>query len=95
MIRLQPEEHKSLAQYVYSLCAVVLDESKGYLIEGRLAHLVEESGCGSYSGLLLRAKSDSSGRLERRIVDAITTNETSFFRDTTPFDRKHTRLSPN
>ncbi len=59
-------------------CApITLDESKGYLIEGRLASLVEETGCGSYGGLLLRAKSDSSRALDRRIVDAITTNETS------------------
>lgn len=94
MIRLQPEEHKSLAQYVYSLCAVVLDESKGYLIEGRLAHLVEESGCPSYGGLLLRAKSDPSRALERRIVDAITTNETSFFRDISPFELLRHKIVP-
>ena len=94
MIRLQPEEHKSLAQYVYSLCSVTLDESKGYLIESRLAGLVEESGCGSYTGLLLRAKSDSSRALERRIVDAITTNETLFFRDTSPFDLLRHKIIP-
>jgi len=94
VIRLQPEEHKSLAQYVYSLCAVTLDESKGYLIESRLAGLVEESGCGSYTGLLLRAKSDSSRALERRIIDAITTNETSFFRDTSPFDLLRHKIIP-
>ena len=94
MIRLQPEEHKSLAQYVYSLCAVTLDESKGYLIEGRLARLVEETQCGSYNGLLLRAKSDSSRSLERRIVDAITTNETLFFRDTAPFDLLRHKIIP-
>jgi chemotaxis protein methyltransferase CheR len=76
VIKLQPEEHKSLAQYIYSLCAIALDESKAYLIEGRLARLVEETGCGSYGGLVERAKSDSSRALERRIVDAITTNET-------------------
>jgi chemotaxis protein methyltransferase CheR len=94
VIRLQPEEQKSLAQYVYSLCAITLDESKGYLIESRLAGLVEESGCGSYSGLLERAKSDRSQALERRIVDAITTNETSFFRDTTPFDLLRHKIIP-
>lgn len=92
MIRLQPEEHKSLAQYVYSLCAVVLDESKGYLIESRLAGLVQETACGSYSGLLQRARSDP--RLERRIVDAITTNETCFFRDTNPFDLLRHKILP-
>ena len=94
MIRLQPEEHKSLAQYVYSLCAITLDESKGYLIESRLASLVEESGCGSYSGLLRRAKSDPSRALERRIVDAITTNETYFFRDAAPFDLLRHKIIP-
>jgi len=94
MIRLQPEEHKSLAQYVYSLCAVTLDESKGYLIESRLASLVEETSSGSYSGLLLRAKSDSSRALDRRIIDAITTNETYFFRDTTPFDLLRHKIVP-
>jgi chemotaxis protein methyltransferase CheR len=94
VIRLQPEEHKSLAQYVYSLCAITLDESKGYLIESRLASLVEESGCGSYSGLLRRAKSDPSRALERRIVDAITTNETYFFRDAAPFDLLRHKIIP-
>jgi CheR methyltransferase, all-alpha domain len=58
VIKLQPEEHKSLAQYIYSLCSVVLDESKGYLIEGRLSHLVEQTGAGSYAMLMQRAKSE-------------------------------------
>lgn len=94
MIRLQPEEHKSLAAYVYSLCAVTLDESKGYLLESRLARLVEEADCGSYGALLARAKSDSTRALERRIVDAITTNETFFFRDTSPFDLLRHKIVP-
>jgi len=94
VIRLQPEEQKSLAQYVYSLCSITLDASKGYLIENRLASLVEETGCGTYSGLVLRAKSDASRALERRIVDAITTNETLFFRDTAPFDLLRHKIIP-
>jgi chemotaxis protein methyltransferase CheR len=94
VIKLQPEEHKSLAQYIYSLCAVTLDDSKAYLIESRLAGLVEETGCGSYGGLLSRAKSDPSRAIERRIVDAITTNETLFFRDTAPFDLLRHKIIP-
>jgi len=94
MIKLLPEEHKGLADYVYSLCAVSLDESKGYLIEGRLAGLVDETGCGSYGGLMRLAKIDASRSLERRIVDAITTNETSFFRDTSPFDLLRHKIVP-
>jgi chemotaxis protein methyltransferase CheR len=94
VIRLQPEEQKNLAQYVYSLCSITLDESKGYLIESRLASLVHETGSDSYNGLLLRAKSDSSRAIERRIVDAITTNETLFFRDTSPFDLLRQKIVP-
>src|SRR5580692_9731073 len=94
MIRLQPDEQKNLAQYVYSLCSITLDESKGYLIESRLASLVEDSGCASYGALLGKAKSDSSRALERKIIDAITTNETSFFRDISPFDLLRHKIVP-
>ncbi len=94
MTKLQPEEQKSLTEYIYSFCAVTLDDSKGYLIESRLAALVEETGCASYGGLMQRAKSDPSHAIERRIVDAITTNETFFFRDTTPFDLLRHKLVP-
>ncbi len=95
MIKLLPEEQKILAQYVYSLCGITLDASKGYLIESRLASLVQETGSGSYSGLMMRAKSDSSHALERRIIDAITTNETSFFRDSSPFDLLRHKVIPD
>jgi chemotaxis protein methyltransferase CheR len=94
MIRLQPDEQKNLAQYVYSLCSITLDESKGYLIESRLASLVEDSACASYGALLAKAKADISHALERKIIDAITTNETSFFRDISPFDLLRHKIVP-
>ncbi len=94
MIRIQPEEQKGLSQYIYSICAVTLDESKGYLIESRLSGLLEEIGCANYGALLLRAKSDPTRGLERRIVDAITTNETFFFRDVSPFELLRHQIIP-
>jgi chemotaxis protein methyltransferase CheR len=94
MIKLLPEEHKTLAAYIYAICAVSLDQSKAYLMEGRLGRLVEEAGCGSFSCLIERAKTESSRALERRIVDAITTNETLFFRDTSPFDLLRHKIVP-
>jgi len=94
VIKLLPEEHRLLAQYIYSLCAVTLDESKGYLIEGRLGSLVEETGCASYGALVQRARSEPGRAIERRIIDAITTNETLFFRDTAPFDLLRHKIVP-
>jgi chemotaxis protein methyltransferase CheR len=43
----------------------------------------------------MRAKSDPSRALDRRIIDAITTNETSFFRDTAPFDLLRHKIIPD
>lgn len=94
MIKLLPEEHRPLAEYIHAVCAVALDQSKAYLIEGRLGRLVEETGCASYLCLLQRAKAESGRSLERRIIDAITTNETLFFRDTTPFELLRHKIVP-
>ena len=63
-------------------------------MEGRLGKLLEETGCGSFSRLVERAKSEPGRALERRIVDAITTNETLFFRDTAPFDLLRHKIAP-
>jgi len=95
MISLQPQEFAGVAQYIYSVCSVSLDDSKGYLIESRLAGLVEEAGCRSYRALVERAKTDPTHALERRVVDAITTNETYFFRDTAPFDLLRHKIIPD
>ena len=95
MIRLLSEETRPLAEYIYSLCGVALDQSKSYLIEGRLGRLVEEAGCASFRGLVERARSESNRTLQRRIVDAITTNETLFFRDTAPFDLLRHKIVPD
>lgn len=94
MVKLQPDEIKVLTQYIYSLCAIHLDESKAYLLESRLSGLLTETGCASYSELYFKAKSDATKKLPRKIVDAITTNETSFFRDSAPFELLQHKILP-
>jgi chemotaxis protein methyltransferase CheR len=94
MIRLLPEERPMVYQYIHSLCGIALDDSKTYLVEGRLGSLAERTGSASFRQLLVRAKSDASRALERSIVDAITTNETLFFRDGAPFDLLRYKIVP-
>ena len=94
MIRLQGDEAKVLSQYVYSLCGVHLDETKGYLLENRLVGLLEETRSASFSELYMKARTDPSRALPRRIVDAVTTGETSFFRDLAPFALLQHKLIP-
>ncbi|HMZ08751.1 MAG TPA: protein-glutamate O-methyltransferase CheR [Anaerolineales bacterium] len=94
MIKIQPEEVRTLSQYVYSLCGVHLDETKAYLLENRLAALLQESSCASFSEFYLKARSDPTRNLPRKIVDAVTTGETSFFRDNAPFELFQFKLLP-
>ena len=95
MIRLLPEEQLIVTQYIYALCAITLDPSKGYLIEGRLGPIVEESGCRSFLELVNRSRADVSGGLKRKIINEITTNETFFFRDSSPFDLLRFKVIPD
>src|SRR5215469_2960630 len=94
MIRLLPEERQIVAAYIHSICAITLDQTKDYLIEGRLSGVLAETGCTSFSELISRARADAHGALKRRIIDEITTNETLFFRDTSPFELLRHKIIP-
>jgi chemotaxis protein methyltransferase CheR len=56
--------------------------------------LLRDTGAASFSELYCRAKGDLANTPRRKIIDAITTNETSFFRDTAPFDLLRHKLIP-
>jgi chemotaxis protein methyltransferase CheR len=87
------DELGAWSRYIYDICGVHLDETKGYLVETRLSGLARETGAASLSELYYRAKSTPNG-LRQKIIDAITTNETSFFRDTAPFELLQHKLIP-
>ena len=81
-------------QYIHEICGVSLDVSKAYLLETRLGGLIKELGAANFSELYYKAKNDYANGLVRKIIDAITTNETSFFRDTSPFDLLRHKVLP-
>jgi chemotaxis protein methyltransferase CheR len=82
------------ARYIKEISGIALDESKGYLFETRLRDLVDETRVASFSELFYKVRADVTNRLRRKVVDAMTTNETSFFRDTAPFDLLRHKLIP-
>lgn len=95
MLKITPHEIKVISQYIYDISGIVLDHSKAYLIETRLGSLIKKEGCSSYSEFYQRAKADVSKSLERKITDAITTKETLFFRDTSPFELLQHKIIPD
>jgi chemotaxis protein methyltransferase CheR len=89
------EDIKVIARLVSDLCGIVLDESKGYLIQSRLSSLAEEAGCKTFSEFYYKARYEHDAALRKKVVDAITTNETLFFRDTSPFDVMQNKILPD
>jgi chemotaxis protein methyltransferase CheR len=94
----QPEpsniDYSYLRQIVFNQSQNVLDPSRDYLFETRLTKLLRNRGLTHMEELiqLLRLKQDHL--LERQVAEAMTINETSFFRDGRPFELLRTELLP-
>lgn len=73
-------------QFVRSQAAIVIEPGKEYLVESRLMALVRRENYQSIDQLVDKMRNSPKGELHRRVVDAMTTNETSFFRDIHPFE---------
>ncbi len=86
------DELTAWIRYIHEICGVSLDSFQCYLIETRLGPLLRETGSGNWSELLFKTK--AGGGLRAKVINAITTNETSFFRDASPFELLQHKLFP-
>ncbi len=94
MNNLTPADIDSVCKLVDDLCGIYWDESKAYLIEARLASIVESNGCANYADLVNKVRANLAPGLQEQVVDAVTTNETLWFRDSTPFDAMRFKILP-
>ena len=74
-----------VAQMLRRESAIVLSPGKEYLVEARLAPLARERGMGDVGALVERMQGRRDDALNRAVVEALTTNETSWMRDSDPF----------
>lgn len=95
MSSITAEEFGLLAKYIHSICGVALDSTKTYLVETRFKTMMQQYGCASYMDLYNKVKADRSGNMEKEMVNAITTNETLFFRDASPFELFKHKILPD
>jgi len=75
-----------LAQFVSDQSSIVLDPSREEIVQSRLRPLLVEQLMNNLEELALALRRDRFSPLHRRVLDAITNNETSFFRDGYQFD---------
>lgn len=88
------EEYVLFRDYIQRACSIALGEDKKYLLEARLAGLMSEHGCTSFSDFYRKAAVSTDAKLRDRIVDAITTNETLWFRDSSPWEVLRDHILP-
>jgi chemotaxis protein methyltransferase CheR len=81
----QEREFHYLRDMARRHAAIVIEDGKEWLVESRLAPLACKERAGSVAGLIGILQSKPFGTLHRRAIEALTTNETTFFRDFHPF----------
>ena len=82
---LSPQEYDTLRGFIEAESGIALGEDKQYLLESRLKGLLPQFSCRSYRDLFTMAKANGHPLIRQKIIDAITTNETLWFRDKGPF----------
>lgn len=82
-----------LCQVVRDDSAIVLESGKEYLFESRLQPVAKRHGCDDLTELVRKVRAGSRP-LRAEVVDAMTTNETSFFRDGHPWESLRTEIIP-
>ena len=87
-------EFKLLQAYIAEHCGIALGVEKSYLVDMRLGELLKETACLDFRALYRLAANDTSNQLRSRIIDAMTTNETLWFRDGHPFTILKEKLIP-
>lgn len=82
------------SRFLEETSGILLAKHKQYLVQSRLGKIVQEQNCLSLKELITKLQSPASMKLREQVIDAMTTNETLWFRDVHPFDILRDRILP-
>ncbi len=94
LVVVNEENYKYLQQEIYRQSGIVLDDDKHYLLESRLLPVARAARLANLDELCAYLRTGIDAVLAQKVVEALTTNETLFFRDIAPFDALRQRLIP-
>lgn len=89
------ENYEEFRAFLEKACGIVLGDNKQYLVTSRLASLLVEYQIDDLRDLVRRMQQVSQRGLREAVIDAMTTNETLWFRDIHPFNILRTKLLPD
>lgn len=94
VIIINDQEYREFCRFLEAQCGIVLGDSKQYLVRSRLSPLVSQFSLSSLSELLQVVNTGRNRELRVAAVDAMTTNETLWFRDIYPYTVLSDRILP-
>jgi chemotaxis protein methyltransferase CheR len=87
-------EYLAFCEYLEKMSGITLGKNKAYLVKNRLRPIIEAHHVNTLTEALKVIESGQDPKLKLEIIDAMTTNETSWFRDEYPFEYLHDELLP-
>jgi chemotaxis protein methyltransferase CheR len=94
LVVVSEENYQYLQREIYRQSGIVLDDDKHYLLESRLMPVTRAARLANLDQLCTRLRTGADASLAQKVIEALTTNETLFFRDIAPFDALRQRLIP-
>ena len=89
------QDFKYISDLVYKNAGIVLGSGKEYLVDLRLKHVVQKNSFEDIGSMVKKIRFQSFlNDIHQAIIDALTTNETSFFRDLHPFQTLQKSILP-
>ena len=89
-----PGAYRQFREFLEQQCGIVLGDNKQYLVRSRLGGLLHERQLTNIDELLRQSISGRDRGLLQQVIDAMTTNETRFFREGASFEALKTVVMP-
>jgi len=91
---MNPTDYAFLSDFLLESSGLALGSNKEYLLEGRLVPLAQSWGLAGIEEMVQVLRKGQDKRLSSAVTEAMTTNETSFFRDKSPFEDLKSHILP-
>lgn len=91
---LLPADYSFVQELVRKHAAIILNAGQEYLVRSRLEPVARQAGLPDLAALVDRLRREPYGPLHATVIEAMTTNETSFFRDGHPFETLKRMILP-
>lgn len=95
LARISSDEYEQFRRFLEEACGIMLGDNKHYLVQSRLGRMVNDSGVGSLGDLVGQLRRErNGGPMREKVIEAMTTNETFWFRDNHPFQILSEQIFP-